>query len=719
LGVDVVFPVEDDEAANEFAKAPGFEWVASWQGLSLFARDPEGRGEHVLPASTLYDWYPRSRHGGRPNFVSWPADHELTDLLAAWFGQFGDDEAGRADRAAFEKVAQGCPLGTGLPLPPHPMSTTAQLNVTMQDVHQRPRWQTCGIIVMEAGNVRHLTSFWNLRASGQAPFPWAESHADLLEPFLAGWLAGLGSAPHGERVTPGELLVWLPGDGLVPPRLSALISDGRFRPISQPHDLDLHLCGPLMTNHVRRFTAEVGRTGEAILPLPGLDFLPRRTSWTDLGMVAADIDVGQEANDPFGEAAAVVPAARCVAPHLRSLTDPFTRPRGRGRVLPVRVSEETVPLRPVRAQYLAKKLASDAGYQLAVTENGRRVGHRIRLLGGIAEDSLANQPAVREVIRKALRSPYGANANTLVTTGRRFEGGWAEKSFGRRGFSSYPAQVIGTLGQRGILRPVACLKCPACESTIRLSPSALDEPLTCELCSASVSFAAFIANNPSRPATWAMEAMPALDEAHLNEAIPVMAAVSVFEAVNGKGPFGSGLLYIVGAELTNDHLECEIDFMVLMQDAELPVVIIGEAKAGHPRRPARTDLLSEDDLTHLEAVQNSFRTLGIDCWICFATTRPSLEQSEIELLRRSSDRALTPVFDFQGLCLPVLPIILTGEDLSVAKMDGRHPASRIHGNFPRLPALGKDTCQRQLGLTDLAFTDDSAGNALAMPMWRT
>jgi hypothetical protein len=69
------------------------------------------------------------------------------------------------------------------------------------------------------------------------------------------------------------------------------------------------------------------------------------------------------------------------------------------------VSEETVSLMPVRADYLAQKLASDAGYRLTLTENGRRVRHRIRLLGGIAGDSLANQPAVRAVVRQALRSP--------------------------------------------------------------------------------------------------------------------------------------------------------------------------------------------------------------------------------------------------------------------------------------------------------------------------
>jgi hypothetical protein len=479
MGVDCFFPVGDDEESKELAKAPGFEWVASWQGLSPFNRDVEGRGEHLLPASILYDWYRLSRLPQPPVYhVSWPQDHELADLLTVWFGRFGDDEAGQADSAAFEAIAQGCPLGPGLSLPPRPMSMANQLSITMQDVCQRPRWQSRGIVVVGSGNVTHLVSFWNLRACGQEVFPWVESHADLMEEPLTEWLEEVASTTPAGSGRPADLTVWLPQGAAVPPRLGALTGGGRFRLMPEPHDLDRRVCGPLGTSHVRRFTADTGQGGEAVIPLPVLDFLPRRASWTDLSMVAADIDVWSEANDPVGEAGIVVPAARCVAPHLRSFV-PFTRPRARGRVVPVRVSEETVSLMPVRADYLAQKLASDAGYRLTLTENGRRVHHRIRLLGGVAGDSLANQPAVRAVVRQALRSPYGASAGSLLGTARANEGSWAAKSFGWRGFRDYPARVVGTLAHRGILQPLACLKCPSCASTIRVTPQPRQRAAVC------------------------------------------------------------------------------------------------------------------------------------------------------------------------------------------------------------------------------------------------
>jgi len=726
MGVDCFFPVGGDDELKALAKTPGFEWVPSWQGLSPFNRDPEGRHEYVLPASVLYDWY---RLGRRPVpfHVTWPQDHQLGDLLTVWFGRFGEDLAGQADRSAFEAIAESYSLDPEFPVPPRPVSLTTQLSVTMQDVFQKPRLQERGIVVVENGNVSQLAAFWNLRACGQEVFPWIESHAGLLEGPLRQWLDQIASErPDTPGLLPG-LLVWLPPEAIVPPlvipsippQLSALLDASRFRLMPQLHDLDTNACGPLTTSHVRRFSADTSRTGEAVITLPVLDFLPRRPSWTDLGMVAADIEVWTEPTDPNGETGYVIPAARSLAPHLRNY-EPFTRPRGRGRVIPVRVSAETVSLMPVRADLLARALASDAGYALAVTENGRRVRHRIRLMGGVTPDSLANQPAVREVIRKVLRSPYGAIAGPLVGIASSDEGGWAKLTLGRRGYTTYPARVVGTLAELGILQPMAWLTCPQCAGAIRVSPAELGEPVRCELCTALVPFGTYIANHPTNPAKWAMRITPALDEAHFSEVIPVMAALSVFEAACGNGFLsGNGLLYLVGVELTKGAATCEVDFMTLVTGSELPAVIIGEAKAGHPDNPAQRDLLSSDDIEHLEAIQDAIRAVGIDCWICFATTRPSLQQSEIDLLRRSCERSLTPVFNLTDRLLPALPVVLTEEDLSVPAMDGRHPARRVDRSFPQLQALAQDTCQRQLGLTEVNFTADSSGNWLARPQWRS
>jgi hypothetical protein len=222
MGVDCFYAVGDDDELKELAKTPGFEWVPSWHGLSPFNRDPEGRGEHVLPSSVLYDWCRASRVPQQiVHHVSWPEDHQLADLLMVWFGCFGGDAIRQADMAAFDALAKGCPLGPGLPLPPYPFSLVSQLGITMQDVIQQPRWQSRGIVVMEAGNVSHLASFWNLRACGQDVFPWSEAHADLLELPLTQWLETAASAASIAAGRPPELCLWLPHDDDLPTRRSA------------------------------------------------------------------------------------------------------------------------------------------------------------------------------------------------------------------------------------------------------------------------------------------------------------------------------------------------------------------------------------------------------------------------------------------------------------------------------------------------------------------
>jgi hypothetical protein len=722
MGVDCLFPVGDDEESVKAAETPGFKWSASFDRLSPFNRGNDTHGEHLLPVSSLYDWYRLNRLPSVPTYsIGWESDHELDDLLTVWFGRFGQDQEQIADGQAFAGIAQPCPLGIGMFLPPRPMSMQNQLSVTMQDVLHRHRWHRQGVVVLDSKDTAQLTTFWNLRASGQDVFPWIESSAELLESSLMTWISDIAEATQASADHPIDFSLWLPNPAVMPERLKSLETDDRFRLMIDSHRLDLHNCGPIFTTHERHFAVDVDPSrGDAAIPVPPLDFLPRRSSWTNLGMVAADIDIWTESNLGNG-ARATVPAARCIAPHIRDRWNslvPFARPRSRGRVVPMKVSEETTRLTFVGADLLTQRLAKDAGYKLTLTENGRRVHHRMALFGGITEDSLANQPAVREVVRDALRSPYGVKVRALWETARQHDAGWSDHIwFVRRSYKDYPAAVVGTLANRGILQPLADLQCPNCASAIRVPPSALGEPLLCELCSASISFSTYLANHPEKPATWDMRAMPALDSKHFNEMIPIMATLSVFAAAFEFGHSDSAPLNVVGIELKNASMECEIDFMVLVQDAELPAVIIGEAKAGHPDNPKPGDLLTEDDLNHLEAVQDAIRRVGIDCWIAFATTRPSLQQSEIDLLKRACDRSLMPVHDFQGLLLPMLPIVFTGEDLSVPAMADQHPARRVHGSFPRLPALGKDSCQRYLGLVDIDFGPAADGHWQAKPRW--
>ncbi len=215
---------------------------------------------------------------------------------------------------------------------------------------------------------------------------------------------------------------------------------------------------------------------------------------------------------------------------------------------------------------------------------------------------------------------------------------------------------------------------------------------------------------------WEFRATQAFDPAHFNETVPVMAALSVFAAAFEQMLDGNTPLHVVGAELTKDGQARELDFVIAAQDFAMPAIVIGEAKAGHPDAPKPRELLTAEDLELLESVQDSIRAIGIDCWIAFTTSRPRLHPSEIELLRRSCERSLTPVYDTHGHVLDVLPIVLTGEALSVHSMDQRHPV-RQSNDFPRLPALGRQSCVRELGLVAMDHEPDGSGRIRAKPRW--
>jgi hypothetical protein len=716
LGVDVLIPVARDADALRLARSPGFDWRTLLNDRSPFLRDDSGIGEHALPASALYAWI--GAHRPEPEsclYLTWDQDHPLARVLAAWFGEFGHDTPRQHDREHWERVARHVHLAENSPIPEHGNLEVNQLSATLEEVELEPRIVQHGFAVIDPTSFEDVVAFWNLRACGNDVVPWVEEHAALLEPLLSTALERLSAEPSAAGRRP-RATIWNRAPGAVPGRLADHLGD-RIEAWSSDLGLDFACFGPMSTKIRRMFRADVDpERGSASITLPQLDFLPRRSSSSDLGLVSAMIDITTESGLP-GDCRFTAPAARCVAPLLRRFDQPFIRLRDRGWVVPVRATDESVHLPLVYSEPLVTALLKTAGLAPHLGENGRRTEHRIKLLGGPREDSLANQPAVRETVRKALRCRNGVNSEALYGHAARFAGTWSHLAPHWSGpYRDYPSAVIGELGRRGVLRPHAVIKCLRCGSAIRIGPERLGDAVVCELCSASFPLAVYIANAPARALGWEMAATSAFDATEFNSTLPVMAALSVLTSVFEQGSGNPLPLAQVGMEIECDGLEGDLDFVVLAQDAELPVVIIGEAKAGKPEKPNPGELFSADNLALLEAAQDAIRATGIDCWIAFATTRPTLEPAEVQLLRRACERPLEPVHDFHGTILPVLPIILTDGALSVPSMNENHPTRYAH-DFPHLPALGRKSCERELGLVDLdyAMKNDAW---VTRPRWR-
>jgi hypothetical protein len=710
LDVDVLYTVDNDPAPARLAREPGFE-LFSFQGRPPFLCDDSGIDDHLLPVSALLGWYRAQRLAStRSVHVTWDPTHPMERLLTVWFGQFGVDDAQLEDCTAWGQMAERVELGSDAPVPEFLHSSIDQLSVTLEDVLLEPSYCRRGIAVVDPDRIDDLIAWWNLRACGHQVIPWCERYAELLAPITASWIERI-AADHGTTREPANLSIWHNTPTPNSPRLARILRNARVRLKEDDNRLDDSCFGPMTTQHSRHFSLEFDPTRGALsVPLPALDFLPRRSSWTSLGLVAADIDVWSESGLPTGTRV-TAPGARRNAAMLPRDQAPFIRLRtwGRGFVTPVPVSREAVSLPLIHAEPLICRVLSEAGFSASVGENGRRMHHRIELLGAAGADSLANQPAAREVIRKALDCRSGVNAEALVGHARKHAGDWTHAALHWTGqYRDYGSAVVGVLGSRGILQPQVRITCINCGSAIRVPPSSLGELVACELCATSLPLAAYVAAHLGRPMSWELRATSAFDEAQFNETVPVMAALSVFSVLFEHGLGGTVPLHLVGVELGDGGGLGDLDFVTFVQDSRLPAVVIGEAKAGHPDKPKPHELLTAEKLRFLEQVQEAIRGNGIDCWIAFATSRPRLEPSEVQLLRDSADRALTPVFDSRGALLPVLPIVLTGTSLSAPAFEPQHPVTYVH-DFPHLPDLGRETCIRELGLADVDYVPDASG----------
>jgi len=718
LGVDALFAVASDEESKNFAEQPGFRWAPSIGVDSPFDRKETSRGEHLLASSSLFDWYKRSRQSESPaSLLTWDDADPLAALLTTWYG----DTSKSGDPEAFSSFAVRMHIDVGTELPNFSTHSINQLSITMEDVRQYSRWYRYGVVVLDHTSPRDLSFFWNLRAIGHDVFPWSASFADRFETSLKDWIGEYASIRgiRGERRLP--FTIWYEGEQALPAALSTLLSEYNLEHEFGEFDFSEVECAQLTTEHEKTFSTNVARgAGSADISVPILDFLPRRTVRKHLGYVAADVTIWTESN--LGEGvSAHIPAARPATDWIQgywSAFSPFVRPTPRGRVVPVQVDEETIRLVFFNAVGIIERLFESAGFRPRSSETALRFRHRMSLFGGCGVDSLANQPSVREVMRKAIKSKGSVSAKTLLGIAGQNGGEWGQQSLLHRQYSAeYANDVLAKLSSLGVLHSLANFSCKRCGSTIRVAPVDLGKEIHCELCNDTSQLDLYVAAHPTKPMTWDLSPMISLTLEEFHELLPVMSTLSVFSACFGDSYSGRIPLGLAGLELTRGDLQCELDLVVFTQDGDLPVVIIGESKAGHPSTPAERDLLTEDDVSHLRTVQDAVRAIGIDCWIVFSTTRQNLEQSEVELLKALCNDMKETLNSDMNQKIPVLPIVFVGSDLSLPFGNDSHPIARVRYSSPRIRELGFDTCKRQLGLVSIDYKSEDGDVFVPRPIW--
>lgn len=681
--VDALVALSETEAASDASKKEGFSWAGGH--VSPFSEDSAFRSGRPLELRSML---PRGRESSPYTCVTWDSAHPLAALAACAFGHLGDPVP--EERADAARHADTIELKAAAPFPTT-LTSPSLIAYTARDLRLGDRWSAAGFVVIHPESAEDLAWYWNIRAAGNSVRPWPLQHAELVADLADEWVKRLAEGWQADDSRPFQVVVWT-RDREVPAELREIIARREatvgVAAIDHVRLVAEDRLPAIETGHSRRFDLELDDdANSARISLPSLPFVEGLPWWHRVGYVVADVHVTTEFNMRGGYRM-TVPSVRWLSPALAVMPtpiEPFVRPISDGVAKAVEGASDYVTLWLVSSEALLTRVLERAS--LAPSEGaGRRLMVRlIEMLGGMPRDD-ANQPAVRQVLEAASRSPYGRPVNALAEEIRRHAGGW-ENSFGFRGGDYYSTRVLTGLTHAGMLAPVLRFDCLACGSANALPGDLIRESLKCQLCREEHPLAAYLAGR--RKLSWHLALPQHLPIKQLRETYPVMASIAVIQDLHHKleAPH-----VILSTRLVVDGSECEIDFAALIDVYGMPAILLSETKATRGEVDA-------NDVAHLKALQAAIRATGIDCYILIAKLSRSLTDAEKSHLRALCEGPMWPVQWPAGMAQrPICPIILLHDDLSVHSFHEDHPWRRVDPPAT-ITGLAEASCRQHLGLT--------------------
>lgn len=706
LSLDALVPLDDGPESQKVARRPGF----FWRGLPS---DAFGEPEELFPKRLQGPAWLLDDCAPRLVLPSWNANDPLACLFSVWFGGYGNSDYEHELSERFANAARREEIIATEELP-DVSGWVAPIGLTGLRVENSVWPRSLGFVLVDADDPMSLALFWNVRAQGDIAFPWPLDNDERCLSSARAWFEQALVAGHGRRLRSGsgedlgpDVVFWSrEASAEIPECLQQFGQPRSQRLESLEGMLPMGWTGnhPLNAECSRTFSRALSEdANEFSVPLPRIDAALDHGRGGDVGVVAAQVVVYSESRLPTGWTVAV-PRIR----ELASVTDAwpraggvFHRPTGDGRAFGIRADDDEIDLAPVPSLRIFAQLTAEAGWKVGQSDNGRFASRLIDLLGG-PQSQVGNQPALRAVLDQAARSTGGCTFDRLVQTAHREQGEWPE-GFAVPGEvrSAYPRNVVFFLLQKHMLRPYLPVKCPSCAITTTLPPEGLAAELRCDMCSKPVPLGLALALAGKRSG-WKYGLSASIREDRLRETLPLMAALSVFSSWTG---FSSpSMPCVLGLRLETERGPCEIDLALMLEDRGRPTVVIGEVKSW------RGDI-DEQDLVNLVRVQGHFRKKGIECFLLAATLKEELTASERKCLRAICEAA--PETLGRQSIHAALPIVLTRDELSVPPMHEQHPSQ---WGRPRseLPEIAIESCRRNLGLVDVAWTRGPKGGAFAL-----
>jgi hypothetical protein len=714
--VDVISAVDDSREAKRLEELPGF----SWRGRSPYGPlDPvkEDVVYRVMDASTLVPALASTDHP--PMLMPrWDPGDPLAALFAVWFGEYEPSDYGNRLRATFGEAGVELPIESSQALPYEELWETP-IRLSSHAVSCSSYGPGIGFVAVDPAAPMDLIAMWNLRADGGHVFPWPFGFDDQIEDAAKRWVdaaltAGRITRPRMGTGEDGPLQVyfWSTRDEDVPERLAALLASREVQAWrSAPDSLPMGWTGgsyPLSTEFEESFTAVVDPQTLLIeVPLPRIDFLPRRRRLFGTGVIAAQLESVSERGLPPG-LGFTVPSIRRLAPLLDDYVDypePFHRGTGDGRVVGSSAEVRSLKLRLLPYLSIVEKLLSETGRTCAQTDDGRFTGRLIELLGGPLSH-IANQPAVRAVLSEAAGSHRGRPIASLLGKAKNYQGSWPGPIAHPEAVRRYPQAVVNHLLSRKMLRPALPIKCPRCATETAWDPDAIATTLECPMCEEQypLGLALSIAG---RRIDWLFRLPGNIPSHKLAEAFPIAATLGILAQY---GRYSDATLpHVLGLSLEMKEESREIDIVAILNDRGLPVVLVGETKSYR-------DDIDQRDLETLVALQRDLQATGLETFIVLATLRDTYEGAALQALREVCEQAPATLHYSHGERV-ALPIALVARDLSAHPMSNEYPTKWVRHSYT-LAEFAMESCRQNLGLDQVTYERKGDG-FVSKPVWRT
>lgn len=365
----------------------------------------------------------------------------------------------------------------------------------------------------------------------------------------------------------------------------------------------------------------------------------------------------------------------------------FAHPFDTGISIATQASDTAVAVPFLYTGEALSLLSGPTDLTIRQSDEGRFQTRAAEMLGGMF-GGWATQPAVRAVIMRAARRG-GVTYSELVQIAENNCGAWPDPLFNSApdATKQYAIDVVRSVVDGGILAPEMSVHCSFCRVESYLAPRDLDSSIRCPFCGESFKLGLSLSLSKSR---WRYRLAAQVSEQKIEALLPVMATHSVLgQLLPVAGP---RLGHYAGLEIIRGKRSIgESDLAVIYPEGD-SVVVLGEVKTGN-----RVD---DEDTAHLSEIQNVFANAGTRSLVVIATLKPVLTLEETRAVRAYAEAINLVTVDRLGSPVPVLPLVLVGQDLSVPWGDERHPWRWVSANRPGsgLFARAEESCVRNLGL---------------------